>query len=57
LVAEIFENKLQIKLLCFSAWQHWISFISTATLCYCGSAVDLLYLWHFFKYLSNQGNL
>jgi len=40
LVAAIFENILQIKLLSISAWQLWISFVSTATLCYCGSAVD-----------------
>jgi len=40
LAAEIIENVLQIKLFCFSAWQLWINFVSTATVCYCDSAVD-----------------
>jgi len=40
LVAEIFENILQKKLLSFSDWQLWISFVSKATLCYCGIVVD-----------------
>jgi len=29
-----------MKLLSFSAWQLWISFVSTATLCCCDSAVN-----------------
>jgi len=52
----MFENILQIKLLSLVLGNS--ESVSTATLWYCGSAVNFwYYLRHFFKYLNNHGDL